>query len=76
MVHLSQMEIFPSSLRTTTPADGHALARQLAEFALAERGARDRDMAAHLSAPPPASLELMTAVYFQAVAAANAGWAR
>lgn len=70
------MENFPASLRAATPADGYALARQLAEFALAERETAQRDMAAHLSAPPPASLEATTAIYFQTVAAANSGWTR
>lgn len=67
---------FPASLHTPSPAEGHALARQLAAQALAERTTSWRDMAAHLSAPPPPSLEALTAAYFQAVAAANAGWPR
>lgn len=70
------MNKFPDSLRTATPADGHILARRLAEFALGERGAAQRDMAAHLSTPPAPPLEMLTAVYFQTVAAANAGWLR
>jgi hypothetical protein len=70
------MNKLPDSLRSVTPADGHAIARQLAEFALAERSAAQPDMAAHLSAPPAPSIEMLTAVYFQAVAAANAGWQR
>ena len=70
------MKPFPDSLRTVTPADGHALARHLAELALAERNASQRDMAAHLSASPAPSIETLSAVYFQTVAAANAGWQR
>ena len=46
------------------------------KFALAERSASQRDMAAHLSAPPPAPVETLTAIYFQTVATANAGWQR
>ena len=70
------MKHFPNSLRAATPVDGHALARQMAEFALAERSASQRDMAAHLSAPPPAPVETLTAIYFQTVATASAGWQR
>lgn len=64
---------FPASLRTATLAEGHRLARQLAERQLAEP-ARHADMAAHLSTSPPPSVELLTATYFQAVVAANRGW--
>ena len=67
---------FPTSLRTPTPSDGHALARQLAASALAERTASTSDMAAHLSAPAAPSLEALTAAYFQVVAVANTGWSR
>ncbi len=67
---------FPASLRTATPAEGHALARQLAERALHERMTSVRDMAAHVAASPEPSLEALTAVYFQAVTAANQGWLR
>jgi hypothetical protein len=67
---------FPASLHTPTPADGHALARKLAWQALAERASSSYDMASQLSAPPAPSLEALTAAYFQAVAAANAGWPR
>ncbi len=70
------MNKIPESLHTATPAEGHALARQWAEYALVERRASHRDMAAHLSAPPAPSVELLTAAYFQTVAAANAGWRR
>lgn len=65
---------FPASLRTATPLQGHALARQLAEQALAGRAQEPLDMAAHLASPPPPSLEVLTATYFQAVTAANSGW--
>lgn len=66
---------FPSSLRTGTPAEGQLLARNLAEHQLAA-SARPADMAAHLAQPAPPSVELLTAIYFQAVAAANRGWER
>ena len=46
----------------------------MAEFALAERSASHYDMAAHLSAAPAPTIEMLTAVYFQTVADANAGW--
>ena len=55
---------------------GQLLARQLAESALAERTTAPADMAAHLATPPAPSIEMLTAVYFQTVAAANAGWTR
>lgn len=64
------------SLRTATPADGHSLARRTAVFGPGERGAAQRDLAAHLPAPPPPSLEMLTAVTFQTVASAHAGWQR
>jgi hypothetical protein len=70
------MNLFPDSLEATTPAEGHALAGKLAEFALAERGTSHHDMAAHLSASPAPSLEILTAQYFQIVAAANGAWRR
>lgn len=70
------MNRFPDSLQTATPADGHALARQLAQLALAERSAANHDMAALLSAPPSPSAEMLAAAYFQTVAIANAGWQR
>ena len=75
-VTLTPMKPFPDTLRTLTPAEGHALARQLAGLAFAERAASPRDMAAHLSTPAGPALETLTAAYFQAVAAANAGWPR
>lgn len=76
IVRLFPMKKFPDSLRTATPADGHDLARQLAELALAGRNAAHYDMAAHLSTSPAPSIEILTAAYFQTVAAANAGWQR
>ncbi len=51
-------------------------ASQLAEFALAARSASPFDRAAHLSAPSAPSIEMLTAVYFQTVVGANAGWQR
>ena len=70
------MNLFPDSLQAVTPAAGHALARQLAECALAAGGPADHDMAAHLSTPAAPSVELLTALYFQTVAAAPGGWRR
>ena len=67
---------FPAPLHASTPAAGQLLARQLAESALAERTTAPADMAAHLATPPAPSIEMLTAVYFQTVAAANAGWTR
>jgi len=75
-VRVIYMKQFPDSLRAATPVAGHALARQMAEFALAERSTSQHDMAAHLSAPPPAPVETLTAIYFQTVATANASWQR
>jgi hypothetical protein len=70
------MNFFPDSLDAATPAAGHALARKLAEFALAERSASHRDMAAHLSSAPNPSVEILAALYFQTVAVANGAWRR
>ena len=70
------MNKFPDSLRIATPAERHPLGRRLAELASGERGAAQRDRAAHLSAPPPPSLAMLTAVDFPRVAAAHAGWQR
>lgn len=67
---------FPDSLRTATPVEGHALARELAQRALAEQARDLRDIASHLAKPPAPSLEALTAAYFQAVASANDGWSR
>ena len=73
---MSAATTFPGSLLTATPAEGHRLARQLAEQALAESARDRRDMAAHLSSPPPPTVEALTAAYFQTVASANGGWVR
>ena len=70
------MNRFPDSLHAVTPAEGHALARKLAEFALAERSPSHRDMAAHLSTRPAPSVEMLAALYFQTIAAANGSWRR
>jgi hypothetical protein len=74
IISVRKMNFFPESLDATTPAEGHALARKLAEFALAERSTSHRDVAAHLSAPPNPSVEMLTALYFQATTAANGAW--
>ena len=68
------MKPFPDSLKAATPAEGHALALQLAQLALTGPSTSNRDMAAHLSAPTPPSVEMLAATYFQTVAAANGGW--
>lgn len=64
--------LFPASLRTPTLAEGLALARRLAERALAER--RTSRVESTTSATWLPSLEALTAVYFQAVTAINGGW--
>ena len=70
------MNTFPSSLRTTSPAEGHLLARQLAVRALDEQRRSRTTMAEHLTTQPIPSVEALTAAYFNAVAAANEGWPR
>ena len=70
------MNTFPPSLRTTTPAEGHARARQLAERALDEQRRSRATMAEHLTTQLIPSVEALTAAYFNAVAAANEGWPR
>jgi hypothetical protein len=67
-------DTFPSTLETPTIAAGHALAHSLALRVLP--ATTDTSMAAHLqtAAFPPATLALVTAVYFQAIATANRGW--
>lgn len=65
---------FPSTLHTPTLAEGHALARQLAQAALRPNAAPT--MADHLKTATPPPLEQLTAAYFLSVAAANAGWHR
>jgi hypothetical protein len=76
IIPMRPMNLFADSLTAVTPAEGHALARKLAEFALAERSTSHRDMASHLSTGPTPSVEMLTAVYFQAIAAANGAWRR
>lgn len=75
-MHRDIMKTFPDSLKAPTPAEGHALARRVAQFALAEGSNPRVEMAAHLSNTPAPSLEILTAVYFQTVAAANGAWQR
>ena len=70
------MNPFPSSLVTPTVAEGHTLARRLAEAAIAERRRAPPTMADHLSSSAAPSLEALTAAYFQSVAAVNQGWPR
>jgi hypothetical protein len=70
------MNPFPDSLHATTPAEGHTLARKLALSALAESKTPYCDMAAHLSTRPIPSVEMLTALYFQTIAAANGAWRR
>jgi hypothetical protein len=73
---VSAMKYFPESLQAMNPAEGHALARKVAESALAERNASPRDMTAYLSTQTAPSVEMLTAVYFQTIAAANGSWRR
>ena len=70
------MNPFPDSLHATTPFEAHALARKLAEFTLNERSVSRRDMAAHLSTQPVAPVEMLIALYFQTITAANGAWRR
>ena len=70
------MSSFPESLLAPTPADGHLLASRMAEFALAQRSASRGAMPAHLSTSPVPAVETLTALNFQSVSAANAGWRR
>lgn len=64
----------PVTLLTASPAEGQVLARRLAQDLLAALPPAG-DMAAHLrpGAVQPAP-ELVTAIYFHAIALANAGW--
>jgi len=70
------MHFFPDSLHAATVTEGHALGRKLAESALAERSVSHHDVAAHLSAGPDPSVEILTALYFHTVTAANGAWRR
>jgi hypothetical protein len=68
------MNNLPSSLHTANPADGLALARQLAALS-PSRSSVPATMADYLkTSAASTSDELLVAVYFQAVAAANNGW--
>lgn len=64
--------LFPASLRTPTLAEGLALARRLAERALAERRTSRIESTTPTAWLP--SLDALTAVYFQAVTTINGGW--
>jgi hypothetical protein len=66
----------PATLRTATLADGYDLARELALHTLEGSKRVPSDMAVHLSTTATRSVELLTATYFQAIAAANIGWPR
>ena len=68
------MNLLPTSLHTATPADGLALARQLAAQPSADASA-PATMADCLKTSATSG-ELVVAVYFQAISAANAGWTR
>lgn len=69
------MANFTDSFRSVPPAAGHAIASPPTEFALAGRSAAQPDPAAHRSGQPAPSIEMLTASFFQTVAAAtNAGW--
>ena len=68
------MKPFSDSLGCVNLAEGHGLGRQMAELALADRSASQHDMAAPRTAPLSPAIEMRTAVTFQAVADANAGW--
>lgn len=70
----AENSVFPSSLLTATPAEGHALARQLADQLLDSR-LQSLGMPELLrpGAVRP-SPEIVAAIYFHAIAVANAGW--
>lgn len=66
---------FPSSLQTATPAEGQALAHQLATLVLREGSPTRATMAEMLRRPddtPP--IALVAAIYFHAISIANRGW--
>ena len=64
----------PSSLRTASPADGLTLARQLAALSPSASSAPATMADCLKTSTASASGDLLVAVYFQAVAAANEGW--
>jgi|GEM_PF-3220446 hypothetical protein len=68
------MNNLPSSLRTANPADGLALARQLAALSPSASSAPATMADCLKTSAASTSDELLVAVYFQAVAAANQGW--
>lgn len=68
------MNAFPESLHAETPAEGHLLARKMAEVTIAENSASHRGMASHLSTRPEPSAETLTALYFHTITAANGAW--
>jgi len=68
------MNNLPSSLRTANPADGLALARQLAALSPSASSAPATMADSLKTSAASTSDELLVAVYFQAVAAANQGW--
>lgn len=66
----------PDSLQTATPADGLSLAWRLAGHLLANeptRGSMPEHLRTSASRPAP---EVVAAIYFHAIALANAGWKR
>jgi hypothetical protein len=65
---------FPPSLRTATPAEGQALADRLAAAVLAagpDRSSMPGQLRTDATRPAP---EFVAAIYFHAIAIANAGW--
>lgn len=70
----SDPTLVPASLLTATPAEGQALAHRLAQDLLTALP-EPADMAGQLrpGAVRPAP-EIVTAIYFHAIALANAGW--
>ena len=66
---------FPTSLQTATPAEGQALAHQLATFVLREGSPTRATMAEMLRRPDDAPpIALVAAIYFHAISIANRGW--
>lgn len=65
---------FPASLLTATPAEGQALASRLTDLLLAGQPATPSMPELLRTNPTRPAPELVTAIYFHAIALANAGW--
>lgn len=65
---------FPASLLTATPAEGQALADRLADLLLAKQPTSPSMPELLCTNAPRPAPELVAAIYFHAIALANAGW--